>query len=109
MKYAERQRSQRLQQSSAIRSVLLWLGRLGSMFLNHVDERRSAVIAVRSDSSSGSGVRLEPRGDRFGCQHESFAVRHRLTDQRMVAGSLWAAKSQDRQPESIYAWSQRAG
>src|SRR5437870_13189313 len=104
MKYAERQRSQRLQQSSAISSVLLWLGRLGSMFLNHVDKRRSAIITVRSDSSSGNGVQLEPRGDRFGRRHKSFAVRHRLTDQQLVAGSLRAAKSHARQPDSIDSW-----
>ena len=77
------------------------------MFLNHVDERRSAVIAVRSDSPSGSGVRLEPRGDRFGRRHESFAVRHRLTDQRLVAGPLRAAKSHARQPDSIDSRCQR--
>src|SRR5438034_773293 len=77
------------------------------MFLNHVDERRSAVIAVRSDSPSGSGVRLEPHGDRFGRQHESFAVRHRLTDQQLVAGPLRAAKSHAQQPDSIDSRCQR--
>jgi len=72
-----------------------------SVFSDHAHERRCALVAASLDSSASGGVRLEPRADCNGHQHESLALRRGRADQRLFDRPVRATKNHAGKPVAV--------